>query len=159
MPRSWALFGLLLLVWVFSSASAESVPAGNLQTVHIKLERGPCLGRCPVYSVEIDGNGKVEYKGDQFVLVKGRRTRTIAPSDVAALLDKFRAADFWSLRPAYAASVTDIPEYRITLTIGEQTKSVVDYLGGDVGMPRRVGELETDIDRLAGTERWVGPDP
>jgi hypothetical protein len=148
--------GLLFLAFAAGCTSAETSPASSQQAVHVKLERGPCLGRCPVYSVEIDGRGKVDYQGDQFVRVKGRRTDSIPPSSVAALLDKFCAADFWSLKPRYIAGVTDNPEYQITLTVGGQTKTVVDYVGGDAGMPMSVGELESEIDRIAGTERWVG---
>ncbi len=79
----------------------------------------------------------------------------IAPAVVASLLDKFRAADFWSLRPRYIARVTDNPEYRVTLTIGGQTKSVIDYVGRDAGMPESVTELEAEIDRVAGSQRWT----
>ena len=80
---------------------------------------------------------------------------SVAPAVVASLLDKFRAADFWSRRPRYITPVTDNPTYIITLTVGRQTKSVIDYDGRDAGMPPSVTALENEIDQAAGTERWV----
>ncbi len=159
MRPAWAAFSLTFLVCALDSAFAEPIPAGGLRTVHIKLERGQCFGTCPAYSVEIDGDGKVEYHGDEFVLAKGHRTQTISLAAVASLLDKFRAADFWSLRPQYVARMTDNSHYRVTLTIGGQTKSVIDYVGREVGMPASVTELEDEIDRVAETAQRIGHRP
>jgi ankyrin repeat protein len=72
-------------------------------------------------------------------------------------LDDFRAADFWSLAPAYRTPITDAPDHEVTLEIGGQRKVVNDYVGEAVGMPATVTALETAID-VAVANRFVEGD-
>lgn len=130
-------------------------PQGELQSIVIRLDRDACYGSCPAYSVEIAGNGAVSYDGRGGVLLRGKHHYTLGADVVQGLADQFRRADFWSLRDDYTAQVSDNPTYKLTLTIGGQTKTVTDYVGGAVGMPPSVTELEKAVDAAAGTARWV----
>jgi hypothetical protein len=51
--------------------------------------------------------------------------------------------------------VTDSPTYIVTIDTGHRAKSVIDYVGLDVGMPRAEKDLEDAIDEVAGTRRWI----
>jgi len=134
------------------------VPEGPLDSVRIALHRTRCFGTCPDYTVEITGDGAVQYHGEAFVLVAGDHRSTIAPEDVRCLVEDFRAADFWSLSPEYSAPITDNPNFYLTLSIGGQTKMVRDYVGLAVGMPRAVIGLEYAVDQSSGDERWITGD-
>ena len=70
-------------------------------------------------------------------------------------MSAFRKADFLSANDSYTASVTDNPSQTITLRMGQTTKTVIDYVGIEAGMPDAVRELEQQIDDAAGTRRWV----
>jgi hypothetical protein len=48
-----------------------------------------------------------------------------------------------------------LPTFTVSLTRNGQTKTVVDYGGPSVGMPRTVRDLQAEIDRVAGTAQWV----
>jgi hypothetical protein len=100
----------------------------------------------------------VKYHGEAFVLVAGDHSSTIAPDDIRCLVDAFRAADFWSLSPQYTAPITDSPTYSLTLSIGGKSKTVDDYVGQAVGMPKAVNGLEDAVDQLSGDERWITGD-
>lgn len=123
--------------------------------VLIRLQRSGCYGSCPAYRVEIREDGVVTYEGRGFVLFEGRHESRIPREDVIALVGKFRDADFFSLNDEYFASVTDVPSYNTSIEIDGQSKSVDDYWGVDAGMPDSVVDLEDEIDRVAGTDRWV----
>jgi hypothetical protein len=123
--------------------------------VRIRLERSGCYGSCPAYSVEIGEDGAVTYEGMGFVLFEGRYETRIPRQAVTALIDKFRQADFFSLNDKYFTPVTDVPSYNTSLEIDGQLKSVDDYWGVEAGMPGSVVDLENEIDRVAGTDRWV----
>lgn len=123
--------------------------------VVISLTRTPCYGFCPVYSVSITSGGEVTYIGRQFVNVVGEQHATIPSADVERLLARFDAMGFESLRDEYRADVTDLPSTTIVLERNGQRKSVLDYGGTGAGMPEAVRELEAEIDRVAGTARWV----
>jgi hypothetical protein len=143
------------------AACAPVAPAGaggnpvNQADVVISLSRSACYGFCPIYTVAITGEGEVTYVGHGFVNVVGEQTATIPRADVARLLERFDEVGFENLRNEYRASITDIPTYTIALERNGQRKVVVDYGGPGAGMPASVRALEDEIDRVAGTARWV----
>ena len=89
------------------------------------------------------------FDGRAFVDVKGIRTGSVDASSVRRLAHKFIAADFYSFDDAYRASVTDNPEYILTIEIDGHKKAVEDYVGSWVGMPAVVTELENEVDTFA----------
>lgn len=151
--------GLSLLTTLVFAACA---PVGNAQQsaseagpVEITLNRTVCYGFCPDYTVTITGDGQVTYVGRRFVNVVGEQRATIPREDVARLLARFDEIGFEQLRDAYRARVTDMPTYAVTLVRDGRRKTVVDYAGLNAGMPEAVRELQNEIDRVAGTARWV----
>ena len=127
-------------------------------TLKITLDRDACFGQCPIYSVEIDGDGTVQYLGSGFVAVAGKHTSKISDQAVRDLIALFRGADFFWLFDRYAASVTDNPTYRVGIAFDGKKKVVEDYVGAAVGMPQSVTDLEEAIDRAAGVRKWVAGD-
>lgn len=123
--------------------------------IEISLERTVCYGFCPDYSVKITGAGDVLYEGRECVSEQGTRHTRIDRATVKKLLDKFRNANFFSLRDDYRAGVTDNPTYTISLRIDGNTKSVVDYVGVSAGMPLAVTGLEEAVDKAAHTNTWI----
>jgi len=114
-----------------------------------------CLGACPAYTVEIRGDGTVQFEGQAHVRVMGKRSDRVSSDAVAELLAAFRRADFFSLKEQYAAAITDFPSFTVSIEVDGQRKSVRDYLGLSVGMPEAVADLEEAFDRLAGTDKWL----
>jgi ankyrin repeat protein len=132
-----------------------AVPEGPLETVHLRLDRGMCLGVCPVYTVDLDGDGQVVYRGSDFVDVSGEHHYSVPAEGVARLVQKLRASELWSLRPQYVSRITDAPRYILTIRIGPNQRQVVDYVGESVGMPVAVTDFENELDRVTGTEMWI----
>lgn len=128
--------------------------------VRIVLERGTCYeGPCPMYSVQIDGDGTVVYNGFKYVAVEGKHRSRIPAEAVDRLLDKFRAADFFSLDDAYQAEITDNATFTVSLKLGKQEKRVIDYAGLLAGMPQAIHDIEDSIDRAANSDRWTRAAP
>lgn len=152
------------------NASNESAPPPSyaLDAVTITLERTPCFGACPEYSVTLHGDGTVNYAGQRFVKVLGTRQKQIPSHAVFELLRKFYEVDFFAMRPEYIEGrdivlepsgtvnesrvmVTDLPTTIITLTLGAYTKRVKAYYGA----PEGLYTLATAIDETAGTGEWI----
>ena len=87
--------------------------------------------------------------------IPGHHTAHISPDAVTELIQQFRAADFLSALSKYQSNWTDYPTQTISLHINGQVKTVVDYFGEDVGLPLAISNLETAIDKAAGTKRWI----
>jgi hypothetical protein len=127
----------------------------NWKTLKISLERTICYGSCPYYKVEIAGDGTVYYTGLDHVAVTGRHRAQVSPDAVGALYQAFLKADFFWTLDTYAASVTDVPTYTVTISYDGHSKKLVDYYGREIGMPKQITALEDGIDAMAQTEKWV----
>jgi hypothetical protein len=135
--------------------SQSSTPRAVAAAVEFTLERTTCLGACPAYRVTVRGDGSGEYEGRDYVDVRGRHAFAVPPDEVAALVAQARRDDLWSMRGSYEAQVTDGPSYLLTLREGRTTHRISDYLGGFVGMPKAVTEMEEAVDRVARSRQWV----
>jgi hypothetical protein len=130
----------------------------------ITLERIRGYGSQPMYKVKIHGDGSVIYEGENFVRVAGRQERKIDPAEVQGLVRAFLEIDYFGLQDGYLTmknedgtetTVTDLPTTKTSLSFGEKSKSVEDY----VDAPEKLGDLERKIDEVVGTKRWVSIDP
>jgi hypothetical protein len=120
------VFSAVLIGLVLSACAPVAAPPHTEGPVQITLNRTPCFGFCPDYTVTISGDGEVRYEGRHFVNVVGVRTATIPRAEVAALLAQFDAVDFAHLRDEYRGQMTDLPTTTITLVRNGRRKAVVD---------------------------------
>lgn len=123
--------------------------------VVMRLSRSGCYGTCPAYSVEIQGDGTVNYEGTGFVVVTGKHRDHLSEERVDEIVDAFRKADYFSLKDEYRYMVTDCPTFETSFEVDHIKKTVTDYVGDELGMPEAVTDLEETIDRVAGTMKWI----
>lgn len=126
------------------------------QPISITLERVGPYSPYGTYIVTLDGDGDVNFCGSSFIKAPGPHRAGINRAAFDALVQKFRAADFFSMEDRYLARPSDGPTYYLSLRIGDQEKTVIDYAGRTVGMPAVIRRLQTAVDEAAGTSRWVG---
>lgn len=147
----------LLIVLLLGTASAF---AQEREPV-ITLRRTACFGTCPVYSLEIYEDGFVRFLGTDFVQYKGEQRAVIPREAVDNLVASFVRANYFALRDSYETykdrkgriwRVTDLPTIYTSLRVGTRKKSVRDYAFA----PKRLTELEDEIDRVAHTQHWIG---
>ena len=127
-------------------------------SLKINLKRSGCFGTCPAYTVTITGDGSVEYVGAYYVAISGTHRSRVTPAETRALYDTFRTADFFNTFDTYRAGVTDNPAYAVRIAYDGKEKSVIDYVGPMIGMPKEITEIEKEIDRVAKTKKWITGD-
>jgi hypothetical protein len=134
-------------------------PIKNHDSLRMMLSRTSCFGTCPDYSVEIRGDGTVIYEGNSCVVTQGHHDGHILESRVDELLERFKSAEFLSLKDHYLAAATDLPTFTVSLKYDAVSKTVTDYGGNLMGMPGAMTDLENAIDDFAEITVWVyGPD-
>jgi len=161
-----AVVGIVAMVAIEYAANGgqlvpQAAPAAD-PTFQAHLERGPCLGACPVYSVDIDAAGHVTFVGrrsttEPSVSCQGTRHGLISAHGVSALEASVDRSGVFGLKAAYQAPITNQSAFRVTVTRHGRTKTVLDYAGGMVGMPKAVTELETAIDSATDDRACVAP--
>jgi hypothetical protein len=131
---------------------------------YVTLERTICFGHCPVYRIKIYSSGMVEWEGIEHVAKKGKAKWYISPEEakkiseiaekIIAIFEKYEhLVETGKIERELA---TDMPSCKIGIkyTNGE-FKSISHYLG-DLTAPEELETLEEEIDRISGTEKWVG---
>lgn len=146
--------GLFALVaCAHTPAPLPDVNAGHpAETAVITLDRGgDIFGHAPSYRIEIHGDGTAIFDGHGETATLGTKQYSIAPADVAGLMEFMKARRFWSLNDKYQANWTDQIWKQVCVIEGTAKKCVEDYAGEVVGMPHTVHEIEEEIDRVAQT--------
>jgi hypothetical protein len=150
---------ILMLTVSLAAGCHSHVHPNDLSSVLVILKRTACYGTCPVYSVAIHGNGLVEYLGEFRVDIPGPQTARIPPERVKDLLRDFKEIDFLELKEKYFESCTDQPTAIISILVDGKTKEVSNYFGGCEGAKSGpqvdLAKLAEEIDKAAGTGRWI----
>jgi hypothetical protein len=140
---------------VLHNAPEQADPGPH--TLLATLERGVCYGWCPVYKLEIYRDGDVEYHGEQFVKVKGDATTHLTPAQLANLEHAFADAHYFSLASTYThEDATDAPTAITSFHDETSHAKHIEHYHGDDHAPHELTELEEAIDRIVGSERWIG---
>ncbi len=139
------------------ATNLNSLSQTDLKTLRVRMERTGCYGTCPVYTVTIHGDGRVEYEGKRHVKETGTRQARVELETIKALAKEFAKANFLMLSEDYSGEnctryCTDLPTAVTELNLHRRVKH---YYGWG-GTPKPLFELESAIDKLANTERWTG---
>jgi TonB family protein len=134
----------------------ETAPSGSTPADFVELARSLCFGTCPSYSVKVHADGKIEWDGSGYVLVRGHRTGQIDASAARRLIERFRTKEFWSLCGDYRRPITDSATVTVTVSIAGRTRVVSDYAGA---APRAEQERELAIDETSNSRIWRHGDP
>ncbi|MFN2578980.1 MAG: acetamidase/formamidase family protein [Pyrinomonadaceae bacterium] len=135
----------------------------NSNADSITLERTVCFGTCPAYKVTIARDGTVTFDGRRFTKTKGLATGHIKADDFRKLMKEFEKIDYFSLPDAYTPGtaqcprvVTDLPSANTSIHLNGKMKSVEHYYGcGNAQALAKLTALETRIDEVAGTQKWI----
>ena len=146
------------------SAAGPSAAAGEARAdsaVRIVLERGPCFGTCPVYSVTLDGSGAILFEGRRFVADTGISTGRVPPARIDSLVAELAAGGYFDFADRYAAGesgceryATDLPSVITEVRAGGRSKRI-EHDHGCMEAPEALTALEGRIDSVAGVARWI----
>ena len=127
----------------------------------VTLERGPCFGTCPVYTVTIDRTGAVRFEGRRFVADSGTSTATIPRERVDSLLAELDAGGYFDFADSYRSGdavctryATDLPTVITEVRAGGRAKRI-EHDRGCADAPKALSDLEARIDQVAGVSRWI----
>jgi hypothetical protein len=143
-------------VAIATPAPTSPSTISDLSNVTIGMERNMCMGTCPVYSLEIFGNGTLVYNGERFVNVTGKQISSIPENEVKELAEEFYNINYFSLNDTFDKIVqTDQPTVITSININGTFKSIFDNLGAIA--PEGLRALENRIDEITNSSKWIEP--
>lgn len=176
-----AACGMALLPTLAACANAEPAPGVGVVTparpkivasprpaeldgdeaFHISLHRGPCGGRCPQYTVRIDGEGAVQFEGERFVAARGLQRGVAEPAALVSLLALLRQPEVAAAKDIYrpgqpgcGAIITDMPSSEVAWQLDGRTHRLLLY-HGCAALPSVLHDLPQAVDAAAGVGGWV----
>lgn len=143
------------------AAEQSGAPTGATPPA-ISLERTPCFGTCPVYTIAVSPSGRVTFEGRAHVRLLGTATGQIPRQRVDALLIELERAGYFRFAGRYAVSeptcgryVTDLPTVISTASLKRRTKRI-EHDHGCGSVPGALAVLEKRIDEVLGSSQWIG---
>jgi hypothetical protein len=143
-------------------AVAPEAEPGGVEAPVVTLERTPCFGTCPVYTVAISRTGAVRFAGKHHVVRTGQATGTIPAARVDSLLAELDEAGYFAFADDYVMSspacgmyATDSPTV-ITSVTRDGTTKTIRHDRGCSAAPPELSQLEQRIDAVAETGKWTG---
>ena len=157
--------GLLVVALAACAPRRPATADVSSPTPVVTLERTPCFGTCPVYTVSISASGTVRFLGRNHVSKEGEATAEIPRATVDSLLRELEAGGYFDFADAYVMDspacgqyATDSPTVITSATVGGRSKTIRhDY--GCFAAPAELARLERMIDEVAGTSRWTSSGP
>ena len=129
---------------------------------YIRMQRGPCFGKCPEYIVVLGTDGLVRYKGIRNVGTSGMQEKDVSTGRVAGLKHAVGRLGIMQLAPSYKPGdktceryATDMPTVELQIVgPGGGIKRITHYLGCQ-DAPNVLRTFEKLIDEAAGIGEWV----
>lgn len=90
----------------------------------VTLHRGPCFGRCPLYSVTLRADGSANWDGERFVDRLGPHEGRVHPDDFARLARFLARVRFLEWEPEHLGGATDLPDFVLTVQAGDHSHRV-----------------------------------
>jgi hypothetical protein len=143
-------------------------PLFSFTEVTMSLQRKACYGTCPVYGIEIRGDGSGVYKGEKYVADPGPHTFHLERPEILRLLTAFLSVRFFELLDKYddfatvaprgenqfaiiTSTESDVSSAVLHLRIADRTKTIVCRQN----FPSELGNLGKMIDDVTGSAAWV----
>ena len=164
--QTFILFAFALLACAPRQPESAAPPASEAgattDPAAVTLERTPCFGTCPVYTVSISRSGTVRFTGKHHTSHAGQATAEIPAARVDSLIAELASAGYFELADAYVMDspacgmyATDSPTVITSVTLRGRTKTIRHDRGCSAAPPE-LSQLEQRIDEVAGSGRWVG---
>jgi hypothetical protein len=147
----WASFGQNC-----DSPFPESSPKFDATGDFVELSRLGCRGTCPIYSVTIHSDGKVQWDGKSFVETKGHRNYMISPDDARRLIKSLERSELFEYCREQSSVGLDGSWTRVELFANGRHRILTEYYAF---IPDWLDQLQYEIDQIANTHLLRHGDP
>ena len=111
------------------------------ERIIIEMEKNACYGKCPVYTIKIDEQGKGLFVGVENTGNLGLFTFRLNNWELRELEAAFEKIGLFGLEDRYFDHITDLPTTYLTYRKDGKEKKIMDYYGA----PKELKDLEKQI--------------
>jgi Domain of unknown function (DUF6438) len=127
---------------------------GPYMPVAVTIDYGACFGRCPIYQIELDVDGKVTYTGIRFAPDSGTYTRHITESEATRILKIAETYRMDTCQDRYQVRIPDIQAFSYKIAYKKSAKKILNASFGPVYLKELAAELD-NIGQKKRYDDWV----
>jgi len=136
--------GFLIIIVLAQLTSCAGSARFSEDHLIIEMEKTPCYGFCPVYTLKIDQAGHGIFRGVENTDHVGLFIFRLKKKEITGLRSAFEQAGFFELKNRYYKNVTDLPTIYLSYRFEGREKKIMDYYGA----PQELKKLEKQIEAL-----------
>ncbi len=151
----------------------------------LSMKRSGCYGRCPIYDLTVQPDGKVLFEGKFWTEIIGKAEDKLTEEQLKLLTAEIEKADFLSFDDDYGFKskncpniATDNASVTLNIKLNGREKTINHYLGclendkpniqtndnsairkaedlSEIVFPQSLYNLENKIDEIVETKRWI----
>jgi hypothetical protein len=143
----------LISIFVFGACSTVKMESDPQKASPVIVySKGPCFGKCPIFTMTIYNTGLVKYYGRRYTTKNGKHEKMLDKKSYTDLVNSFRKNRFWRFDDTYGMDLVDAP----TTTISFSDKDKVKTIKGKSQFPDKLIELMVKLDTIANSnEGWI----
>lgn len=129
------------------------------KNVEVEVSRGPCFGSCPVYTITVHGDGRIDYSGrKRHSQRETRKSGTLEKEKIARILQILTQAEFSTLDGRAFGWSFDTASIGIRASVDGRTKEVVcdtwDERSG-AGRQAKFLKAAAEVDSILKSTSWA----
>ena len=152
MKPHFFILSLTLLMLSFSCKTTQDITDLSQLKKEIEMDKSPCFGTCPHYTLTIYEKGYASFEGKRDVDKMGLHTKKLSSKEYEGIKRAFESSNWFDLQDDYPSSVSDLPKTKITYHDGGESKSVT---GDDLSLPSIVKGLDKLLSQIAMSDGWT----
>jgi len=144
---------ITLFVFSYSCSTTQDIP-DDLNTLNkkIQMDKNPCFGTCPHYTLTIYGGRFASFEGKRDVEKLGLYTKMLTAKEYKVIQRAFEKSDFFELKDNYPSNLPDLPKTTIRYHKNEKFKTVT---GDEISRPKVVLTLDSLLSQIAESDGWT----
>ncbi len=142
---------IAVVIFFLACNTTQDIPDLSQLKKEIEMDKNPCFGTCPHYSLTIYENGYASFEGKRDVKKMGLHTKKLTTKEYEGIHRAFKASNFFELQDNYPSDLPDAPKTVITYHKNGASKTVT----GDFTRPQIVLSLDKILSQIAESDSWT----
>lgn len=136
------ILGLAFFSLLLSCSTTKMVTDPSKASPIISYGKGPCFGKCPIYTVTVYNTGLIKFNGVRFTDKEGKFEKQLEKKEYSSLIKLFEDNRFWRFDDSYSMDLVDASTTTISYSSDGKTKTVK----GKSGFPDKLKEIMQRMD-------------
>lgn len=120
------------------------------QISYVTIERTPCFGACPTYTLSIDKNGNLTFIGSNHVSKIGSYKGKVSKKEANDFFRKYNVYINSKLKNEYKDDIVDVAGLNITIVKAGKKKYIKNAQYG----PSILKAMANELDRISENSKW-----